>query len=221
VYELAMFPLGNVLLPSVVLPLHVFEPRYRALAEHLAEANADDPHPAEFGVVLIDRGSEVGGGDVRSMVGTVARAVEAQRFDDGRWALVSVGVRRVRVREWLADDPYPRAIIEDWPDEGSLDDRSRFDEVVAELRSILALAAELGDTEAPATTELSDDLDLGTFQIAALGPFGALDRQRLLAAPGPSERLEQAAALLAEHRELLEHRLRLDDDGGENGSVDG
>ena len=98
-----MFPLGTVLLPSGVLPLHVFEPRYRRLAEDCLEG------VPEFGVVLIERGSEVGGGDQRTAVGTVARIVEAATFDDGRYALGTVGVRRIRVVRWLEDDPYPRA----------------------------------------------------------------------------------------------------------------
>ena len=60
---LPMFPLGTVLLPGAPLPLQVFEPRYRGLTH---DCLAGVP---EFGVVLIERGSEVGGGDVRTNVG--------------------------------------------------------------------------------------------------------------------------------------------------------
>ena len=66
-----MFPLGSVLLPSMVLPLHVFEPRYRALVRDVLDGDG------EFGVCLISRGHEVGGDDVRTDVGTVARVHEA------------------------------------------------------------------------------------------------------------------------------------------------
>ena len=107
---LPMFPLGTALVPSAGLPLHVFEPRYRALVK---DCLAGVP---EFGVVLIARGSEVGGGEVRTDLGTVARIVESAELPDGRWALVAVGVRRIRVTAWLPDDPYPRADVEDWPD---------------------------------------------------------------------------------------------------------
>ena len=106
--ELPMFPLGMVLFPSLFLPLHVFEPRYRVLARHCMDGNR------EFGVVLIERGSEVGGNDVRTSVGTVAQIVDATELDDGRWVLGTVGTRRVRVHEWLTDDPYPRADVDDW-----------------------------------------------------------------------------------------------------------
>ena len=97
-----MFPLGSVLLPGQVLPLHVFEPRYRQL---VVDVTTSDAHPGEFGVVLIERGREVGGGDVRTYAGTVARIAEARQFADGRWALAAVGMRRIRVEAWLEDDP--------------------------------------------------------------------------------------------------------------------
>ena len=105
-----MFPLGSVLFPSLVLPLHVFEERYRTLMRHVL----DGDH--EFGVCLIERGSEVGGGDFRSGIGTVATVQEAAELPDGRWAVVTVGTRRIRVERWLDDDPYPRAVVEDHPD---------------------------------------------------------------------------------------------------------
>ena len=98
-----MFPLQSVLFPNAVLPLHVFEPRYRELTEACLQGDG------RFGVVLIERGKEVGGGDSRFSVGTVARIVEAARTPDGRYLLATVGSERLRVRRWLADDPYPRA----------------------------------------------------------------------------------------------------------------
>ena len=109
---LPMFPLGSVLLPSMILPLHVFEDRYRQMVDDVLAA--EEP---EFGVALIERGSEVGGGDIRAMTACVARILEAGRTEDGRWALVTTGMRRIRIRYWLDDEPYPRAVVEDWPDD--------------------------------------------------------------------------------------------------------
>jgi uncharacterized protein len=102
---LPMFPLGTVLLPFQVLPLHVFEPRYQALVRTCLSGEP------EFGVTLIERGSEVGGGDMRAGVGCLARIVDVKQFPDGRLALVAVGTTRLEVIEWLADDPYPQAMI--------------------------------------------------------------------------------------------------------------
>ena len=200
---LAMFPLGAVLFPGGVLPLHVFEPRYRALVQHCL---AGDP---EFGVVLIARGHEVGGGDERHSVGTVARLVEVAELPGGRYAITTVGTRRIRVRRWLPDEPYPRADVEDWPDETSRsgDLRERYAAVVVKLRRVLALAAELARPAPPATVELADDPLLGTYHVAGLAPLGPLDHYRLLVAPGPDERLDLLATLLDEQAEVLALQL--------------
>src|SRR5918995_5057301 len=108
-----MFPLQTVLLPGAVLPLHVFEPRYRQL---VIDCLADDTGEPEFGVTLIERGNEVGGGDQRADVGVVARMVQVEALPGGRYALVAVGTSRLRVNAWLPDDPYPLADIDEWRD---------------------------------------------------------------------------------------------------------
>jgi len=197
-----MFPLGSVLVPSAGLPLHVFEPRYQALVRDCLVGDG------EFGVVLIARGSEVGGEDVRTDVGTVARIVESAELPDGRWAVMAVGVRRIRVERWLPEDPYPRAEVADWPDpalgEGHAD---LLVAVMGRLRRALALASEAGHAAAPATIELAPDPLLAGYQAAAVAPIGPLDRQRLLAAASSDERLEALARLLDEEIEVLELRL--------------
>lgn len=203
---LPMFPLGSVLLPSVFLPLHVFEPRYRALVHDCLDGTG------EFGVTLIERGSEVGGGDVRTMVGTVARIVEAIELDDGRWGLGTVGTRRIRVGRWLPDDPYPRAEVEDWVDPPpSRDLAGDIEAMVARLRRVLALVAEVGEAAVPATVELDDDPVLCSYQASAVAPLGPADRQRLLEASSVEERVVLLATLLAEQEDDLERRLALDD----------
>lgn len=197
-----MFPLGSVLVPSLGLPLHVFEPRYRALVHDCLAGDR------EFGVVLIERGSEVGGHDTRSDVGTVARIIEAAELPDGRWAIGAVGVRRLRVVRWLPDDPYPKADVEHWPDaEPGPDSRGLVEVMMARLRQALALSAEAGDAVAPATIELSDDPVVISYQAIAVAPVGPLDQQRLLAAPTPEVRLAELDALLIDVIDVV--RLRL------------
>ena len=198
-----MFPLGTVLLPGAFLPLHVFEPRYRVLVHDCLHGTP------EFGVVLIERGSEVGGGDARFEVGCIARIVEAGELPDGRWALATVGDRRVRIDAWLPDDPYPRAEVTEWPDP-ALDggEEARRDEVAAELRRVLALAAELGEpAAAAASVETMDDVVRASYQLAALAPVGPLDRLSLLAAPSVGARLDLLATLLADVAAVLASRL--------------
>ncbi len=197
-----MFPLGSVLVPSAGLPLHIFEPRYRALVKDCLAGDR------EFGVVLIERGSEVGGDDVRSDIGTVARIAEAVELDDGRWAVAAVGVRRLRVLRWLADDPYPCAELEDWPDPApGAGHPAALVAVISRLRRCLALAAEAGDPSAPATIELSDDPVLAGYQATAVAPLGPHDQQQLLAAASPEERLRRLGMLLDDAIEVLALRL--------------
>jgi Lon protease-like protein len=201
-----MFPLGSVLLPSAFLPLHLFEPRYLQLAEDCLAGDR------EFGVVLIARGSEVGGGDTRESVGTVAQILEAVTFDDGRWAIGAIGTRRIRVVAWRPDDPYPQAEVEDWPDEAAGADLAAVaHDVTSRLRRVLALRAELGEPGAPATQELSDDLVTASFQAVAVSPFGPADRQRLLEVPGAGERWSALDALLVDEEQVLVQRMSLDD----------
>jgi Lon protease-like protein len=198
---LPMFPLGTVLLPGAVLPLHVFEPRYRAL---VADCLAGEP---EFGVVLIERGSEVGGGDVRRDVGTVARIVEITQLPGDRYALVTVGTRRIRVERWLDEEPYPRAEVTAWPEADDGGHGPAVEELLAQLRRVLALLAELGEPAAPATTAIADDPVLATYHLAALAPLGPDDRDRLLRAPGPGERRQLLGAALADAEAMLRFRL--------------
>ena len=199
-----MFPLGSVLFPHAVLPLHVFEPRYRALSARCLETDR------EFGVVLIERGSEVGGGDVRFEVGTVARIVQAGKFPDGRYALVAVGTTRLRVQRWLPDDPYPQAEVTVVATEAALDPDvgSRRERLVGTLRRVAGLRAELAEPGPTIDVELDDDAVRAGFEAAALTGFGALDAQRLLELDDPGERLDRIAALLDDETELLELRLR-------------
>jgi len=202
-----MFPLGTVLLPGSVLPLQIFEPRYRAM---IRDCLAGDQC---FGVVLIARGHEVGGGDERTDVGTVARVVRAAELPNGMWQLLAVGTSRFRVRRWLPDDPYPQAEVEPWDDDPTADplDPQRYAALLDTVRRVLALAAEVGEPAAPATTEFADDPTLGTFQIAAALPLGPFDRQRVLATDRVGARAELLAGECAERAADLEGLLRLGD----------
>lgn len=203
---LPMFPLGSVLVPGAVLPLHVFEPRYRRL---LADCLSGEP---EFGVTLIERGSEVGGGDRRTTVGTVARIIQVGELPDGRFAVVAVGTRRIRVNAWLPDDPYPLADVDEWPDEPA--DGAELEPLVRQterdVNRLLALAVELGDTSADLAPDIADDALLASYHLIAMAPLGPMDRQALLAAPGPRQRLEGLQALVGDLEAALRFRLQSD-----------
>ncbi|HUV09813.1 MAG TPA: LON peptidase substrate-binding domain-containing protein [Acidimicrobiia bacterium] len=196
-----MFPLGSVLFPTRVLPLHVFEPRYRTMVEHCLAGDGT------FGVVLIERGSEVGGGDVRFSVGTLAHIVQAERVADGRLAVIAVGASRFRVREWLPDDPYPRARIDLLEDTADGDAAGATEEVRARLREVLVLHARLGAPIEDVDVVLDPDPVRASFEAAAASPIGPLDAQVLLEADDAVMRLGLLAAQLADEIRVLEFRL--------------
>lgn len=202
--ELPMFPLGSVALPGVGLPLHVFEPRYRALvltclmSDHL------------FGSVLIERGSEVGGGDSRSDVGTLLRIVSAEESADGRWAIVGVGTERLRVLEWRDDDPFPRCLAEPWPDGPQTSETAdRLEQTRRATQTFLErIAGAQSDTVA--VNDLDPDPSIASFQLAAILPLGPLDRLTALRAPDPDSRLSYLLETLNEQTVLLDALDALD-----------
>jgi uncharacterized protein len=199
---LPMFPLGAVLLPGAVLPLHVFEPRYRKLVQDCLDG---DP---EFGVALIERGWEVGGGETRTSVGTVARIIQVAGLDDGRYALITVGTRRIVINSWLPDDPYPRADVTDWPDpepQFSLDEHRVA--IERRVRRLLALTVELGDTSTDTSPEIADEVVLASYHLSALAPLGPADHQRLLNAPSVSARYDLLDLMLDDAEAALQFRL--------------
>lgn len=210
-----MFPLGAPALPGQLLPLRVFEPRYRRLVIDAVsgELTSDDAGRPQLGIVLITRGSEVGGGDERAATATLVsiRSISPTR---GGIDLVVGGVGRLTVMEWLGEEPYPRADVEPWPDtppEPPVIDQLRqrrpgLVEQVAELRR-LAVAVNPGGARPPVEPRISNDVVLAGYQLAAASPLGPADRQRVLEAPSVVARYDVLDAAFAELAAALRFRL--------------
>jgi len=181
---LPMFPLGTVLMPGMPLSLRIFEERYLKLLGDLLGAEVP-----EFGVVLIARGPEVGGGEQRFDIGTIASVTEIGTTDEF-YGLQAVGSQRFRVNAWLPDDPYPLADIDLLP-ELSWDDNLMPLRVHVEsrVRKLLAFASEFGDLQYCADTVLSDDPLEACWQLAGILPVGQLDQIDLLKAQSAEELL--------------------------------
>ena len=200
--ELRMFPLGSVLFPHMPLPLHVFEDRYRALVRDCLAGDRT------FGVVLIERGHEVGGGDVRFGVGCTATIAEAEQTPDGRWGIVATGLQRFRVDAWLPDDPYPRAEVTMLDDgEWTTDAAIAMDHALAVFARVLDLAARLGSTVDTSVLDRTGNPVLDHWSLVARAPVGALDQLALLAAETPERRLDLLTNQLADVEAVLASRL--------------
>ena len=177
-----MFPLTTVLLPAMPLPLRIFEERYlKLLGDLLGEETP------EFGVVLIARGPEVGGGEKRMDVGTIASVTNIGTTEQF-YGLESVGSRRFRVNAWLPDDPYPLADLDFIPDliwdDTLMPARVHLE---SKVRQLLAFASEFGDLQYGPDVEFSDDPMEACWQLAGVLPVGELDQLNLLGSQSAEE----------------------------------
>lgn len=194
-FELPMFPLGTNVFPLEVLPLQIFEPRYVQLI-----AEVQDRPEKDFGVVLIDRGSEVGGGDVRTMVGTRVVVLEAQEVVDDRWVVAAAGVERIDVVSWLPDDPFPRATVQPRP---RVDNGGNLESAEMTVRESIAVSLEIAGVQQEPSLTFSDDPLERLDQLSAISPLSAFDRQQILEATTTDGQIEALKALVEDKLDLL------------------
>jgi Lon protease-like protein len=203
-----MFPLTTVLMPGMPLPLRIFEERYlKLLGDLLGEETP------EFGVVLISRGPEVGGGEKRMNIGTIASVTNIGTTEQF-YGLESVGSRRFRVNAWLPDDPYPLADIDFIPDL-IWDDTLMPARVHLEtkVRQLIAFASEFGDLQYGPDVEFSDDPMEACWQLAGVLPVGELDQMDLLGSQSAEELIAKTYEIVKFAEEGLTAMLNQPEDG--------
>lgn len=202
---LPLFPLGTVLFPGLVMPLHVFEERYRSLVRAILDL--PNGTPREFGVVAIRRGWEVdsaAGTVTLYEIGCTAEVRQITEHPDGRYDLVTVGRQRFEITQILpAGTPYLQADVRFLP-EPPRDESADLlaPRVLAAFRLYLGLVRT--DTASPALAlaeQLPEDPLVLSHLVAATATLTLADRQRLLAAPDTATRLRAELALL--HREIV------------------
>jgi len=204
----AMFPLQSALLPGETLPLNIFEPRYAQLVRDCVAS----PDPA-FGVVLISRGQEVGGGDIRSDIGALARITDYVDLGEGQYQLLAAVGERIRVSEWLPDDPYPRAVVTAWPDEPGPDVGPERISVVVDAilglfgRVIEARGGRLRPDALAVDEEIADDPSRHVYALASRVPMGQADRYAVLAAPTLAERVTVLSDAIETVTAMVEFQL--------------
>ena len=205
-----MFPLGSVLLPAMPLPLRIFEERYLKLLGDLVASEKP-----EFGVVLIERGKEIGGGEKRMSIGTIASVTEigtTQEF----LGLESLGTQRFRVNAWLPDDPYPLADIDLLPD--LIWDDSLLPAKVhleTKVRQLLAFVSEFGNLQFGADIEFSEDPMEACWQLAGVLPVGPLDQIDLLSSQSADELISRTYEIVKTANETLTAMMNQQSNDGE------
>jgi Lon protease-like protein len=204
---LPLFPLGAVLFPGLVMPLHVFEQRYRALVRDLL-AGPDDT-VREFGVVAIRRGWEVAETALATSdvtlyeVGCTAEVRRITEHPDGTYDLVTVGRSRFEITQVVpASTPYLQAEIRYLPEQrGPEGDVERLGPRV--LAAFRAYLRGLGNDPSGGADQLPDDPIVLSHLVAATTVLDLDDRQRLLATPDTAGRLRAELALLRREVALL------------------
>jgi hypothetical protein len=196
---LPLFPLGTVLYPGMILPLHIFEERYRRLVRDLLEG----PEPRKFGVIAIRRGRETGASPRELYeVGCTAIVREATPHADGRFDLVTVGGDRFKLLSADRSRPYPQGAVEPLPD--WIDEPRALPAVPsarAAFTEYLSLLPERGGPSIQ-VPELPAEPVLLSYVIAAAMILDLPERQALLEAT-------DAAARLAGERALLRRELAM------------
>jgi Lon protease-like protein len=201
-----VFPLGTVLVPGLVLPLHIFEPRYRRLVQDLLALPEDD---RGFGVIAIREGREVGEDGVTALydVGTLAVLRDVESYTDGRYDLVSNGEARFRLHSLVdVGTPYLSAEVE-WlaeDDGGSPGETEVLGSAVTRRFDVYrGLLAEVGAVEAAQMTNLPDDPAVLSYLVAVAMVLDLHDRQRLLECETTADRLRAEITLLNRESTLV------------------
>ena len=202
--SLAMFPLGMVVFPHQTIGLCVFEPRYHRLVEDVV----DD---GRFGTCLIERGSEVGGRDERTSVGTVVEILGSHELPDGQTLLMVEAVECVEVTRWLEDDPYPRAEVRTRCCDDVAVEPMLLASTESAVRALRALQSEVvADQCLRRDVPMDDDPRVRAWQLCALTPMSVLDQFKVLSLSNPNDRLRLVAEICCERYGDFQRQLALD-----------
>jgi Lon protease-like protein len=199
---LPLFPLGTVLYPGMLLPLHIFEERYRQLVQDLLA----QPEPRRFGVIAIRKGRETGVEGVQSLyeIGCTATLRRVEQQDDGRFNLITVGTQRFRLLDLDQTRPYLQGQVEllndDAADPAAAAPAVRA--VQAGFRAYLDALTESGGARVR-ISDLPDEAELLSFVVAAAMVIDLPERQGLLAESDTVRRLQAQRALLSRETAML------------------
>ncbi len=197
-----LFPLGAVLYPGMLMPLHIFEDRYRQLVRDLLGG----PEPRRFGVIAIRKGRETGIDGIHSLyeIGCTAALRRVDRLDDGRFDIVTVGAQRFRLLGLDASQPYLQGDVEllatEPVDPPAAEPAVRV--VQATFREYLDALTEWGGATVR-LEELPGEPSLLSYIVAAAMVIDLPERQALLAESDTVRRLAMERALLSRETAML------------------
>ncbi|MET7622572.1 LON peptidase substrate-binding domain-containing protein [Streptomyces sp. NPDC005408] len=225
--RLSLFPLNSVLFPGLVLPLNVFEERYRAMMRELLKT--DDSEPRRFAVVAIrdgrevaptspgmpdptalpERGPAAGFGDdpiqAFHRVGCIADAATIRERDDGSFEVLATGTTRVKLISVDASGPYLTAELEEIPEESGDGAGALAEGVLRAFRSYQKRLAGARERSLSTGADLPDEPSVVSYLVAAAAVLDTPAKQRLLQAPDTATRLREELTLLRSETAVIRH----------------
>ncbi len=187
-----MFPLGMVVFPHQVVGLCVFEPRYHVMLDDIVEDQ-------RFGTCLIERGSEVGGHDERTAVGTLMQILAWQSLPNGQSLLMVEGLECFEVTEWLSDAPYPRAQVRERCCDETQIEPALLRSTEPAVNAVRALQSEVfADQCLKVNCEMDADPFIRSWQLCSMTPMSTLDQFKVLSLSNPNDRLRLVAEIACE-----------------------
>jgi uncharacterized protein len=198
-YELPLFPLNTVLFPGMMLPLHIFEDRYKEMMQRCL-SNSEP-----FGVVLLKDGRAEGPLGAVHEIGTIAEITQVKRLQGGRMNIVSVGHRRFRLHSLHHENPYLTGIVEDYPLDNidSMVTQKLAQRIMTRLTSYLKTFRQMGKLNVD-FQQFPDDPETLAFLTAIVLPISNEEKQDLLSMPDAEEILREEYELLRHEASILE-----------------
>lgn len=205
--QLPIFPLPLVLLPHELLPLHIFEPRYRQLLTDIAvDKNL-------FGVSFFEPKSEFDDRPLAGSIGCVAEIRESETLEDGRSNVLTVGIIRYRIIGYIDNEsPYITADVEFFEDAEAVEDETgELAEDVFALFKRVAKAAHKLSGRGGAFPEIPKaEPEQLSFLVAAAFNLPITDKYELLEMESTSQRLKRMKSILTESVKQIEESAKID-----------
>lgn len=226
--RLPLFPLNSVLFPGLVLPLNIFEERYRAMMRDLLKVD-DEAEPRRFAVVAIRDGHEVApttpglpdGTPVPEpgpatgfaddllgsfhQIGCIADAATIRERDDGSFEVLATGTARVRIVSVEASGPYLTAEVEELPEEPGDDATALAEGVLRAFRAYQKRLAGARERSLSTAADLPDEPSVVSYLVAAAVVLDVPTKQRLLQAPDVASRLREELKLVRAETAVIRH----------------